>query len=395
MKRQPSAAAASKATSPGRATQLRSATGTMTRSANDPQALKPGWWSTSQIWVWPARHGSQRPHPQQNGAVTRSPTRTRDPGPTSATTPANSWPGTCGSRIAASWPIQPCQSLRHRPVARTSMTAPSGGHAGAGTSSTLSGSPNARRTAARMAGSGRGALELEHVERPELARRPDRARPCGAGRGRRVKSALFTQAWKSSSERQRVSTRQTSRSSLGRSSSKASKPSARGDAPGPGGEALRELLEALARDGDGVDLDDAHAGIVSAQRREQVDGVAVGIVDDRVALAPERVPRRLVALAAMGATRTTPADAAAHAPPTMPSGNPVAVPVAPVQAAMEELVTALGHPETTDAVYKLATHRHPQGPRRCQKGTGIGTEKPAGPGRLRQEAILIDLGYLE
>src|SRR4051794_12797121 len=41
-----------------------------------------------------------------------------------------------------------------------------------------------------------------------------------------AKSGPESQAWKSSSDRQRVRTRQTSRSSLGRSSSKASKPSA-------------------------------------------------------------------------------------------------------------------------------------------------------------------------
>jgi hypothetical protein len=43
MKRQPSAAAASKASPPGSGTQLRSATGTSTRSANEPQPVNPGW----------------------------------------------------------------------------------------------------------------------------------------------------------------------------------------------------------------------------------------------------------------------------------------------------------------------------------------------------------------
>ena len=43
MKRQPSAAASSKPTLSGRRTQLRSATGIATSSANEPQALKPGW----------------------------------------------------------------------------------------------------------------------------------------------------------------------------------------------------------------------------------------------------------------------------------------------------------------------------------------------------------------
>src|SRR5215208_8246672 len=50
---------------------------------------------------------------------------------------------------------------------------------------------------------------------------PSRCCACPA-----AKSGPDSQAWKSSSDRQRVTTRQTSRSSLGRSSSKASKPSA-------------------------------------------------------------------------------------------------------------------------------------------------------------------------
>src|SRR5205085_5485249 len=41
------------------------------------------------------------------------------------------------------------------------------------------------------------------------------------------------------------------------------------DATGAGGEALLELLEALARDGDGVDLDDAHMGSLILLAREQ------------------------------------------------------------------------------------------------------------------------------
>ncbi|MDF2576164.1 MAG: EamA family transporter, partial [Agromyces sp.] len=63
-----------------------------------------------------------------NGAVTRSPTvQPASPGtsrPISAISPANSWPGTCGSATLSSWPIQACQSLRQTPVARTRMTAP-------------------------------------------------------------------------------------------------------------------------------------------------------------------------------------------------------------------------------------------------------------------------------
>ena len=41
------------------------------------------------------------------------------PVPTAATTPASSCPGTWGRRVR-SCPIQPCQSLRHKPVASTS-----------------------------------------------------------------------------------------------------------------------------------------------------------------------------------------------------------------------------------------------------------------------------------
>ena len=114
--------------------------------------MKPGWKSTSQICVQPWRHGSQRPQPQQNGTVTRSPAANpRTSGPAAATTPASSWPGTCGSEIAGSWPIQPCQSLRQTPVARTATTTPSAGGSGSGTVSTRSGAPKARMTAALMA----------------------------------------------------------------------------------------------------------------------------------------------------------------------------------------------------------------------------------------------------
>ena len=47
------------------------------------------------------RGGTARsvPQPQQNGTVTRSPTaKPRTSGPTAATSPASSWPGTCGQR---------------------------------------------------------------------------------------------------------------------------------------------------------------------------------------------------------------------------------------------------------------------------------------------------------
>ena len=73
--------------------------------------MKPGWRSRSHSCVSPCRHDSQLPQPQQNGTVTRSPTaKPRTSGPTSATTPASSCPGTCGRAIDGSCPIQPCQS---------------------------------------------------------------------------------------------------------------------------------------------------------------------------------------------------------------------------------------------------------------------------------------------
>ena len=91
MKRQPSDAASTSLNASGTATRFRSARGSATYSANEPQAVKPGWKSRSQTCVSPRRHGSQTPQPQQNGTVTRSPTahpRTADP--TSATTPQSS-----------------------------------------------------------------------------------------------------------------------------------------------------------------------------------------------------------------------------------------------------------------------------------------------------------------
>ena len=60
-------------------------------------------------------------------------------------------PARAGSEIAGSWPIQPCQSLRQTPVARTATTTPSAGGEASGTVSTAGGSPNARITAALIA----------------------------------------------------------------------------------------------------------------------------------------------------------------------------------------------------------------------------------------------------
>ena len=107
--------------------------------------MKPGWRWRSQICSLPAAHCSQSPHAHTNGTVTRAPGRqSRTSAPTASTTPASSWPGTCGNaRMSGSWPIQPCQSERHSPLASTRTTAPCGGGAGSATASTRSGSWNA------------------------------------------------------------------------------------------------------------------------------------------------------------------------------------------------------------------------------------------------------------
>ena len=78
--------------------------------------MKPGWTSRSQTCVspQPARLAARRSRSRTAPSRARRP-RTRAPrGPTSATTPHSSWPGTCGSAIVGSWPIQPCQSLTGR-----------------------------------------------------------------------------------------------------------------------------------------------------------------------------------------------------------------------------------------------------------------------------------------
>ena len=58
MKRQPSDAASTSPSASGTRTRFRSARGSATSSANEPQAVKPGWKSRSQICVSPSRHGS-------------------------------------------------------------------------------------------------------------------------------------------------------------------------------------------------------------------------------------------------------------------------------------------------------------------------------------------------
>jgi hypothetical protein len=125
----------------GRRTRLWSAARTWTFSAYDPGWVKPGWVWSGQTCAWPVRHHSQRPQPFTNGTVTRSPAaKSRTEGPTSATTPANSWPGMCGSGTGSD-PCQACQSDRQIPVAATSTTAPSAGQSGAGTSVSRGGRP--------------------------------------------------------------------------------------------------------------------------------------------------------------------------------------------------------------------------------------------------------------
>jgi hypothetical protein len=136
-KRHPSEAAVTKSMPSGSRTRLRSAACSATRSANEPGPVKPGWVCCGQTCASPAAHHSQVPQPHTNGTVTRSPTDHRcTAGPTSATTPASSWPGVCGSGTG-SWPFHACQSERHTPVARTATTTPSSGQAGSATSTTL------------------------------------------------------------------------------------------------------------------------------------------------------------------------------------------------------------------------------------------------------------------
>ena len=130
--RHPSEAAVTRSRSSGSRTRLMSAACTATSSANEPGPVKPGWVWSGQTWLSPPRQYSQRPQPQTNGTVTRSPTDQRSTsGPTSATWPASSWPGTCGSGTG-SWPAQACQSERHTPVAPTRTTTPSSGQTGSG-----------------------------------------------------------------------------------------------------------------------------------------------------------------------------------------------------------------------------------------------------------------------
>jgi len=77
------------------------------------------------------------------GTVTRSPFFQRVTClPVASTVPASSCPGTCGSTTSGSCPIQPCQSLRHRPVASTLITTPSAEGVGSGTFCTRGGCPN-------------------------------------------------------------------------------------------------------------------------------------------------------------------------------------------------------------------------------------------------------------
>ncbi len=149
--RQPSAAAAASSSSSGSRTRFTSACRTATSSANEPQPVKPGWVCRSQTCWSPARHDGHRPHAQTNGAVTRSPGRQpRTSAPAATTTPANSCPGTCGRRMSGSWPCQPCQSLRHNPVAPTRTTTPSAAGTGSSTRQTSGRTPNRSNTTARM-----------------------------------------------------------------------------------------------------------------------------------------------------------------------------------------------------------------------------------------------------
>jgi hypothetical protein len=65
-------------------------------------------------------------------------------------TPANSCPGTCGSRMSGSLPIHPCQSLRQMPQALSARTTPSSLQTGSGTFSMATGCRNWLYKAALM-----------------------------------------------------------------------------------------------------------------------------------------------------------------------------------------------------------------------------------------------------
>ena len=89
--RQPSDAAVTTSRPSGSRTRLVSAARRATSSANDPGPVKPGWVWSGHTWVSPTAHHSQRPQPQTNGTVTRSPTaQRRTARPTVATVPASS-----------------------------------------------------------------------------------------------------------------------------------------------------------------------------------------------------------------------------------------------------------------------------------------------------------------
>ena len=83
--------------------------------------------------------------------LTRRPTHDGStPDPTESTTPASSCPGTCGNVVMSpSWPVHPCQSLRHSPLTTTRTTAAPAGAEGSGSSATSRGAPNAAYVRAR------------------------------------------------------------------------------------------------------------------------------------------------------------------------------------------------------------------------------------------------------
>ena len=100
--------------------------------------MNPGWRWLGQTWPSPAAQVGHRPQAKTKGAVTERPSHDGStPSPTDSTVPASSWPGTWGKvAMSASWPIQPCQSLRQSPDAATRTTAAPGGGVGSGRSVT-------------------------------------------------------------------------------------------------------------------------------------------------------------------------------------------------------------------------------------------------------------------
>ena len=154
MKRQPSDAASTSLSSVGHPRRGSGPRAAARRTrANEPQTVKPGWKSRSQICVSPSRHGSHdaAAAAERHGhAVAGRPAAHRRARPRRPRRTARAR-RTCGSTIDGSWPIHACQSLRQTPVARPRRRRRRRGRPGSSTVSIANGSSKARITAARIA----------------------------------------------------------------------------------------------------------------------------------------------------------------------------------------------------------------------------------------------------